>query len=67
MAALIHRTPLPENLRDGGEARQLEGEVGELIAPFPSQLKEVKRFDTKPTGMLDERFTVDDDVVCIDA
>ena len=63
LVAPIHPKAMPVILHEEDEERWLAGELSDLVAPFPSQLMEVERFEPKPKGTPDEKFTAGGDAL----
>ncbi|HEX8382884.1 MAG TPA: SOS response-associated peptidase family protein [Sphingomonas sp.] len=63
LVAPIHPKAMPVILHEEDEQRWLDGELGDLVAPFPSQLMKVERFDPKPKGTPKEEFTAGGDAM----
>jgi putative SOS response-associated peptidase YedK len=57
LVAPIHPKAMPVILDDEGEERWLAGELGDLVASFPSQLMSVREHVTSGKGTPDEEFT----------
>ena len=57
----IHPKAMPVILHEEDEQRWLAGDLDDLVAPFPSQLMSVERWEPKPKNTPSERFTVDGD------
>lgn len=63
LVAPIHPKAMPVIFHEEDEERWFAGELGTLVAPFPSQLTKVQRIEPKPKGTPVEKFTTGGDAV----